>query len=149
MTSTETLKQLLEGKHECLQTLRALGVRQIEQIDAGDMSTLMRILSAKQSLLANLQQIEQDLQPYKAEQPETRVWKSPADRQRSVQLAAECQTLLAEIILQEKEAESRLVVQRNDAEHHLRGMHLAAGAQHAYRQDETLVTNSLDLSTES
>lgn len=147
--STVTLKLLLERKHECLVTLHALGTRQLEQIDAGDMSMLMRILSAKQSMLTNLQAIEQALQPFKAEQPESRVWNSQSDRERCRELAAVSQALLAEIVVQEKEAETRLVLQRNDAEHNLRGMHIAAGAKQAYRQDMTFVTNSLDLSTES
>jgi hypothetical protein len=149
MMSTVKLKLLLEQKRECLAMLRALGSRQLEQIDAGDMSMLMRILSAKQTMLTKLQEIEQELQPFKAEHPEARVWHTIAERERCRELTASCQALLAEIVVQEKESETRLVLQRNDAEHNLRGMHIAAGAKHAYRQDLTFVTNSLDLSTES
>lgn len=141
--------QLLERKHDCLTQLRDLGARQLERIDAGDMTMLMKVLSAKQRLLAELQQTEHALDPFRDQSPEERVWQRAADRQHCAQLTTRCQLLFSEIITQEREAESRLILQRDDAEHRLQGMHVAAGAHTAYLREAQVVAGSLDLSTES
>lgn len=149
MVATHALTALLERKHECLTQLRDLGTRQLEQIDIGDMTTLMKVLSAKQRLLGDLQSVERELDPFRGESPEGRVWRSAAERQHCVQLTTHCQLLFTEIVSQEREAESRLIHQRDDAEQRLRGMHMAAGAHGAYLQDSPAALSSLDLSTES
>lgn len=147
--STEHLTILLERKHECLTQLRDLGARQLERIDAGDMTMLMKVLSAKQRMLADLQTVERELDPFRGESPDERAWRAPAERQHCAQLTTRCQLLFSEIVAQEREAESRLILQRDDAEHRLRGMHVAAGAHHAYLQSAGTSNSSLDLSTES
>ena len=147
--TTQHLTTLLERKHEFLTQLRDLGSRQLERIDAADMTTLMKVLSAKQRMLVDLQTVERELDPYRGESPEARTWPSPAARQHCAQLTTRCQLLFSEIVAQERDAESRLILQRDDAEHRLRGMHVAAGAHGAYQRENTVSTSSLDLSTES
>lgn len=147
--TTQLLTTLLDRKHDHLVQLRDLGARQLEQIDAGDMTTLLKILAAKQRLLADLQTIDRELDPFRGESPEARTWRSETERQRTAQLMTRCQLLFSEIVSQEREAESRLVVQRHDAEQQLRGMHVASHAQHAYSQYPVATSGSLDLSTES
>ena len=147
--TTQHLTTLLERKHEFLTVLRDLGARQLERIDAADMTMLMKVLSAKQRMLADLQAVERELDPFRGESPETRDWPSPAARQHCAQLTTRCQLLFSEIVSQEREAESRLILQRDDAEHRLRGMHMAAGAHGAYLRENVVSTSSLDLSTES
>jgi hypothetical protein len=147
--TTQILTSLLESKHECLTQLRDLGVRQLERIEEGDMSTLMKVLSAKQRLLTDLHQIERQLDPFRNQSPESRLWRTPSDRQHCAQLTTHCQLLFSEIVAQEREAESRLIVRRDDAEQSLRGLHVAAGAHGAYLQETTEFTSSIDLSTES
>jgi flagellar biosynthesis/type III secretory pathway chaperone len=147
--TTQHLTSLLEQKHDCLTQLRDLGARQLERIDAGDMATLMKVLSAKQRILADLQSVERGLDPFRGELPEERAWRSPAERDHCTQLIRRCQLLFSEIVEQEREAELRLILERDDAEQRLRGMHVAAGAHGAYLQNASTSTSSLDLSTES
>lgn len=147
--NTQQLGKLLERKHELLGHLHDLGARQLERIDAGDMTMLMKVLSAKQILLGELQQVERALDPYREESPEHRSWNTPGERQHCAQLTTRCQLLFSEIIAQEREAESRLVLQRDEAEHQLQGMHVAAGAHTAYLREAHVAAGSLDLSTES
>ncbi len=147
--STQQLASLLERKYDCLTQLRNLGARQLERIDAGDMTTLMKVLSAKQRILVDLQSVERGLDPFRGESPDERDWRTSAERERCTQVTRCCQLLFAEIVAQEREAESRLILERDDAEQRLRGMHVAANAHGAYLQNATSSTSSLDLSTES
>jgi hypothetical protein len=147
--TTQHLTTLLERKHDCLTQLRDLGMRQLERIDAADMTTLMKVLSAKQRLLGDLQMVERELDPFRNETPDQRAWRTPLERQHCAQLTTRCQLLFSEIVAQEREAESRLILQRDDAEQRLRGMHVSAGARGAYLQDATVTAGLLDLSTES
>lgn len=149
LLDTQRLTQLLEHKYECLTHLRDLGDRQLERIDADDMTALMKVLSAKQRLLGELQSIEGALDPFRGQSPQDRHWASPKDRTRCSDLMARCQQIFAEIVRQERTAETSLVRRRDEAEGRLQGMHLAAGAQRAYLQEEAWTTSSLDLSTES
>jgi len=147
--TTDHLRALLEQKHEQLQQLRDLGMRQLERIDAGDMTMLMKILAGKQRLLAELQTIEHRLDPFRTEAPESRVWRNRSERDHCAQLMTRCQLLFSEVIAQEREAELRLSQQRDDAERQLHGMHPAAGARGAYLQDTAMCVSSFDLATES
>lgn len=149
LPDTGQLSQLLEEKFECLSQLRDLGDRQLERIDADDMTALMRVLSAKQRLLGELQAIERRLDPFRGQAPHERQWASAAERARCGELMARCQQLFSEIVSQERNAETNLIRRRDDAEKRLQGMHVAAGAQRAYLQAEAWNASSLDLSTES
>jgi hypothetical protein len=149
MHPTQQLTALLERKHDYLSDLRDLGARQLETIGNGDLTTLMKILSAKQSLLDELQHIERQLDPYRETSPDQRVWPTPALRQHCEQLATRCRLLFAEVLQQERDAERQLVVQRDDAERQLQGMHAAAHAHGAYMQNESWQSSTLNLTTES
>src|SRR4051812_15511589 len=99
--STDILSERLEQKLELLSQLRDLGLHQAALIRAGDMTQLLKLLSAKQRLLAALQSLERALDPFRHEDPETRVWTSAAACQRSAQIAAECEELLRTIVEEE------------------------------------------------
>ena len=43
------------------------------------MTDLLKLLAAKQTVLDQLQQVERQLDPFRDEDPEARVWRSPAD----------------------------------------------------------------------
>jgi hypothetical protein len=132
---TDVLAQLVAGKLDCLSQLRALGVRQLEAIAAGDLTALLRVLAGKQRLLARLQELETQLAPFRGQPPEERVWRDPADRERCARMADVCTALLAEIVEQERQSENRLLVRRDQAAAQLQGMHRSGEAQGAYRAD--------------
>ena len=143
---TEQLTQLMTRRHECLGQLCELGRRQLELIASGDLGTLLKVLSVKQRLLVNLQAIERELDPYRDQSPETRVWQSTADREHCLQLAAQCQIFLREIVQQEKQSERDLIEHRDDAASRLQGAHTAAQACGAYAADVGALSGHLDLS---
>ena len=52
--ATDVLAELVVKKHDLLVQLRDVGLRQIELIDGGDMTQLLKLLSSKQRLLNGL-----------------------------------------------------------------------------------------------
>ena len=135
-------------RHACLAQLCELGRRQLELIAAGDLGTLLKVLSVKQRLLVNLQAIERELDPFRDQAPEARNWTSPADREHCAHLATECNQFLREIVQQEKQSERQLAEHRADAATRLQGTHSAARACSAYTADFTALSGQVDLSCE-
>src|SRR5689334_7588838 len=78
MHDTAQLATLVDLKRRSLVQIRDLGVRQLQLLDAADMTQLLKILAAKQHLIGQVQQIEQQLEPFRADDPERRTWATPA-----------------------------------------------------------------------
>lgn len=147
-TSTDLLAALVERKHGCLVQLREMGRRQWDSVVAGSMTDLLDILAAKQRVLGDLQRVERGLEPFQGQEPETRRWRSPAERQACAGRLAECQMLLREILEQERESERELVRRRDEASAQLQGMHAARAARGAYAQPLAEPFRQLDLTSD-
>ncbi|HZZ73690.1 MAG TPA: hypothetical protein VFE24_15675 [Pirellulales bacterium] len=146
---TDRLAELLRQKQAVLLQMFELGRKQLEYIEAGEMSQLFKVLSAKQRVLANLQGVEQSLDPFREQDPEQRRWCSAEARQEAADVTRRCEWLLSQIMQQEKQSESRLLVRRNDAAEQLHGLHQGTASRTAYVDSHTPVSLELDLSTES
>ncbi|MGA2034397.1 MAG: hypothetical protein ABSG68_19300 [Thermoguttaceae bacterium] len=146
---TETLVQLIRAKLACLIELRDMGVRQLELIEAGNITALLDVLSAKQRPLAQLRRIEQALTPFHEQPAERRIWPSPATRAACAGQARQCETLLCEIIEQEGRSEALLVRRRDAAALQLQEAHHAGRARDAYIAAPRQVINQLDLRSEN
>ena len=147
-SNTERLADLIHRKHEVLSQLRELARKQLEQIDQGDMTRLLNVLSAKQNLLSQIQQIEQALHPFRDEIPEQRVWRSSEHRQHTAQLSGRCSDLLREIMLMEKQSEPDLIERRDATAGRLRVTANAAEARQAYVQATGMQSRDLDVTSE-
>lgn len=148
-TNTTELAVLIGRKHTCLTQLRDLGVRQLELVDSGATPQLLKVLAAKGHLITVLQTVEQELEPYRSEDPDSRVWSSAELRQQTSEKSAVCQQLLSEVIQQEKVAEGRMTLRRDEAANRLQGAHLAAKARSAYQSTPTTSRSRLDLSSDA
>ena len=146
--STDILAELVEKKHDLLVQLRDVGYRQMELIDGADMTQLLKLLSSKQRLLTALQDVERQLNPFRRENPDDRVWRTPADRARCAELAARSESLLAEVVEQEKRSETQLRAHRDRVAEELEGAHQAARAASAYSENPWTHSQQLDLSSE-
>lgn len=145
---TDLLAELIGKKLAVLEQLRDLSRRQSDLIADGDIQRLLSVLSAKQTLLSELQKLQKHLEPFRQQDPETRTWRSPADRERCRQVAERCETMLGEIMLVEKQSESEMAKRRDDAVTQLHGVHSSANATRAYIQAPTPAPPSmLDLSS--
>lgn len=146
--STDILSELVEKKHDLLVQLHDVGRRQMELIDGADITQLLRLLSSKQRLIVALQEVEHQLNPFRRENPDDRVWRTPADRQLCADLAARSEALLAEVVAQEKRSETRLRAHRDRVAEELEGAHQAARAVSAYGDNRSMLSPQLDLSSE-
>lgn len=143
---SQRLAQLALCKLQILQLLRRLAAQQLEVITGGDMSNLLKLLAAKQSVMDQLTKVEQQLDPFRGQDPETRDWPSTAERELCQRNVEACNELLSEIMRLEKQGEAEMVRRRNDASVRLDGMHGAREARHAYVA--AAAATGLDLSTE-
>jgi len=146
---TERLAELLQSKLDVVQELYKLSKRQSDVIGEGNLTHLMRVLAAKQHLLTSLQETEQQLTPYRDQDPDTRIWKSEQARESARQLAQECERVLRETMLIERQCESEMIARRDQAAEKLQGAHNATEARRAYGQSNDTKRARFDMSSES
>ena len=146
---TDRLQELVRRKHACVSQLFALGQQQCEVVDGGDVNDLLRILGAKQVLIGTLQEIEKLLEPYRHDDPESRSWRSPADRETCAQLVAQCDLLYRALLENERRSEQRLSARRDDAAARLYEVHAAHEVRGAYFPAPLENHGTLDLMSEA
>ena len=115
-----------------LEILGQLSRRQLSLIDAGEMTTLLKLLAGKQTVMNQLQILEHELAPFRDEDPEQRVWASAADRAACQARAEQCNALLAEAMHLEKRAEASMVDRRQAVAAALAAVQTGADARAAY-----------------
>src|SRR2546423_9733698 len=93
-TNTERLAALVATKQQVLEILVQLSRRQLDLIAAGEMTTLLKLLAGKQTVMNQLQILEHELAPFRDEDPEQRIWSSAAERVACQVRAGQCNTLL-------------------------------------------------------
>jgi hypothetical protein len=96
------------------------------------MSDLLKLLAAKQTVLNQLQQLERLLDPFRAEDPERRQWRSTEARRRCQGDADRCHDLLSRTMQLERDAEALLVSRRAAVARTLAEVGAAAEAASAY-----------------
>lgn len=144
---TDLLADLIARKHECLVELREMGRRQLELVRLGEIARLLDLLSAKQTAMAQLQWIQRALDPFRDQPPGARRWRTPEVRERCAAQLAQCETLLGEIVGQEKQSESELVQRRDEVAGRLEKAHAAREARGAYHAEPRAQGNRLDLTS--
>ena len=144
-TSTEQLAAMVAAKLQVLKVLVQLTRRQVALIEAGEMSTLIKLLAAKQTVISQLQVLEQELTPFRGEDPEKREWKSPLQRAACQAQAQYANTLLAETLQLEQQAESKMLRRRDAAAAALSAVQTASDARAAYATIPAAGINSLQV----
>jgi hypothetical protein len=134
--STEKLSMLIAKKHEVLVQLRSIGVRQTGLVDDGDVTSLLKLLAAKQQLIGRLQKLENELKPFYVGDPERRVWQSPEARANCARQANECNAVLEEIVRMEKVGAERMTSRKNEVAQQLQQVHAAAQVRTAYQAQQ-------------
>jgi hypothetical protein len=136
MPSTEQLAELIAKKHEVLSQLRSVGLRQADLVGSGEIAALLKLLAAKQNLITALQELERELKPYYAGDPDKRAWRSPKERARCAQQANECNALLEEIVRLEKLGAEKMNERRDNVAEQLQQVHAAAHVRSAYQAQQ-------------
>jgi hypothetical protein len=150
MTTYETdrLAELVRRKHLCLTQLRDLGRQQCDVVEQGDVNDLLRILGAKQLLITSMQEVERALDPFRQQDPESRVWRSSTDREACAVLVADCERIYRSILEQERESEGHLRRRRDSAAERLAEARAADEVRGAYSPAQVADHSSLDLTSE-
>ena len=144
---TDLLAGLIERKLECLVKLHEMGKRQFELAQADRLTELLDVLGAKQRVLTRLQRIEEELGPFRDQDPDRRRWRTSEQRQQCAQRLEQCESLLAEIIAQEKHSERELIQRRDELGSRLQGMHAASQARGAYTVESQPPVSRIDLAS--
>jgi|SRR4051794_4825991 hypothetical protein len=134
--STEQLAALIAQKHEVLVQLRAVGVRQMDLVASGEVAGLLKLLAAKQHLITRLQELERELKPYYAGDPDKRVWRSADERARCAQQAGECNALLEDVVQFEKIGAEKMNERKNEVAQQLHQVHAATHVRNAYQAQQ-------------
>lgn len=149
LLNTERLTHWIGQKLTILEQVRDLSQRQAALIAAGDVQRLLSVLTAKQTLLTELQKVERELEPYRQQDPEARQWRSFAEREECRQRAAHCEAVLREIVHIEQQDEAELRQRRAAAAARLQGTHDTAQATRAYLGPPIPFPTSLDLTSDT
>jgi hypothetical protein len=147
-TDASQLASAIARKAELLTLLRKLGEAQLALVNAGDMPRLMQVLASKESLLAHLQLVERQLDPFRDQDPECRIWPSTEARRACQDDANRCAALLAQIVSLEKESEAEMMRRREATAAQLQATFGSREAQGAYFSAQAAPVSSLDLSME-
>jgi flagellar biosynthesis/type III secretory pathway chaperone len=131
--TTTRLAEVISKRRRCLEQLLELGRRQADFIAAGNMTDLMRLLAAKQQLIAALQTLEKELTPFHDEDPDSRRWSSPEERARCAADADHCRQLIQEVMSLEQSGERQLTVRRDETAVQLRAVGAAGRIRDAYQ----------------
>ncbi len=142
---TDLLSDLIRRKRSCLVQLRDMGAKQLELVRAGNITDLLELLAAKQHVLIQLQQVERQLDRFRGEDPQQRRWRTPDARQKCAADLAECESLLAGILAQEKQSERELAQRRDEVAAQLSGVHTASQARSAYLAQPQSASGNLNL----
>jgi hypothetical protein len=132
MQPTEKLLELIRKKHDVLVQLREMGRRQADLVSGGKITELLKLLGTKQHLILDLQELERQLKPYYAENPDARIWRSPAERTQCAKLANECNSLLEEVVTLERTGAEQMDARKSEVANQLQHAHAAVHVRNAY-----------------
>lgn len=145
---TQLLTDLLLRKHDCLVKLFELSGQQLGLVASGDIMQLLKVLGLKQQRLAQLQQLDGELEPFRGQQPSERQWASDHDRARSAEIIERSESLFREILAREREAEQLLGQRRDEAAARLDQANAATQVRASYSASFARPAGRLDLSSE-
>ena len=143
VADTDRLSELIAARLQVVELLVGLARRQLELAEQAEMAALLKVLAAKQTVLDQLQRLERQLDPYREQDPERRIWRSAADRQRCQQQMDQCGQVLNEVMALEKQGEAALVRRRQAAAFALEQVQSATDARTAYATPEPLTASSV------
>lgn len=107
------LSQLIDQRWALLSQLLQMSERQIGAIQESRMTELMGILSEKQVPLNQLAELANRLRPAVENDPQTRVWDTPEQRDRCREQQEECERMHLELLAIEAQCETSLVQGRD------------------------------------
>ncbi|MGI9472230.1 MAG: flagellar export chaperone FlgN [Rubripirellula sp.] len=146
----DELSELITRRWSTLRELLECSRKQIDAIESGQMSDLMRLLSDKQRPISELVSIAEQLRLATHDDPEQRNWASPEMRQRCRDQQHECETMHLELLAIEAECEATLSANRQEVQERLAKVDAGWQAASGYAHQSSSPTSGgqLDLSSD-
>ncbi len=141
---TEALLAFLQERCELLEALKTLADAQAAAAGLTEIDTTLGLLGRKQSLLEELADVQEKLQPYMADDPEQRMWSSPERRRQCQQIAEQGQQLLKATMQLEHQALEQMTSRRDAVAAQLQDGSDSILAHTAYMADSLLGDSTLD-----
>jgi hypothetical protein len=110
---TARLTELAERKLHLLTQLRELSLDQHSLADQRRTDELLSVLSRKNDVIDRLRSIQDELKPFKAQEPEQRTWTSVTARNHCVELFRRSEVLIAEILVIDNQTLGEMTLQRD------------------------------------
>ncbi len=129
---TQLLKQLGERKLHLLTQLHELSIGQQVLVSEQRVEELLVLLSRKSETIADLQLIQADLEQFRDQDPDERVWASQADRELCRAQFERCEALIAELLAIENHSMDELTQRRELVAQQLQQFVTADAIQEAY-----------------
>lgn len=140
VSTSSSLLELFTLQTRLLQQIEAIGQHQLQLIDENDMTGLMRLLSDKNPLVNQLQQIGRLIRELTQG---TTNYDFPGGRDTIVKMKADCDLRSQRILEMEKHCESKLVESRNKISTKMEDLQSGSAAAGAYQSvDNNLPTDS-------
>lgn len=147
--TTNLLARLIDEKHKVLVQLVDLSRRQLALAEGSEeVNPLLSVLAVKQQLISRLMGLEKLLDPFRAQDPDSREWPTPADRRRCAERADNCRELLEELMQMEQDGMDHLCQRRDLAAAQLQTVSAADQARKAYGSPDGPRQSSFDLTSD-
>ncbi len=143
---TDRLAELVLAKVQTLEQLCELARQQSAITQTGDATILLSFLARKQPLMDRLQEVQELLAEYEDDDPELRVWRSVDHRSARRVASDRCQSLLAEIVLLERQSLDEMSERRDALAAQLQDTGAARHAAGVYHSADAIAESTLDLS---
>ena len=144
------LSKLIHHRWSLLRTLLELSGRQMEAIESGRMSELMRLLSDKQAPLNELAAVAEKIRTAVDDDPNERTWPDETTRVSCRQQQEECEQMHLELLAIEAQCETALQTSRNQLSQKIDRVDAARQAANTYAHSPTGsdLGGQLDLSSD-
>ncbi len=143
-----TFSELIRKKEGILRRLTPLSVRQLEIVRSGDMSRLIPFLGQKQRILAEFEEVEKLLGPFRDIPPEKRTWSNARERHETGEAIRRCATMLEEILQNDSQSVEETAAQKDRLEEGVRRIQQGSRAHSSYAKQapETKTIRRFDVS---
>jgi len=131
-SGTKKLQELGNLKLHLLRSARELSIQQIEVMQSDDVATLLTVLSRKSEILDTLKTLQKELDPYRNQEPEDRIWDSAEEQASCRKIFEEIDRLLEELSQMDNQALDQMTHQRDAMASQIAQFATAEAVQNAY-----------------
>lgn len=144
-TDTRRLSALIRKRFELVREIHLLTVAHPDLSSIEDVSVTLSLLSRKETIIDQLARVHSELLPFQAQDPDSRLWNSPSERQQCGELARQTEHLLQEIMTLDERNLHFMQHRRDAVAAQLSQGRDSQAAQRAYTAEDRLEQSTLDI----